>query len=252
MDNREIYNTIYSSDQLRLPTGTPYDEQMVALRLSLVERYGTGKDVLDLCCGSGSYLIPMIDRLRSAIGVDFSRNMLTAFARRLAEHPAARVMLVEGDASALPLRSSCVDFAFSYTSLYYVPHVELAIGEVARVLRHGGHAALELGNRWSLNTLVARAQHRALGWAKQHLVSYAALVRYLAASGLAIVEWRAFQLLPMYGAPRSLRWLYPILSERWKHLLGTEVGGRMLDEWLSRSWPLRYFCFRHLFVVTRT
>jgi hypothetical protein len=33
--------------------------------------------------------------------------------------------------------------------------------------------------------------------------------------------------------------------------MAREIGGRMLDEWLSSSWPLRHVAFRHLMVCRR-
>jgi len=80
--------------------------------------------------------------------------MLEIFRRNMAERSSPQLTIAGGDAGALPLKSRSVDFVFSYSSLYYVPNIGPAIREVGRVLRPGGHAALELGNLNSLNTLV--------------------------------------------------------------------------------------------------
>lgn len=249
--NHGIYDSYYTADHLRLKPDTAYDQRMIALRFSYIQQYGIGKDVLDLCCGTGLYLIPVLGQIKSAVGVDFSSNMLDGFRSNLQGATPKNLQLVEADATALPLQDSSVDFVFSYTSLYHVPNVRDAIREVWRVLRHGGYAVLEMGNRYSLATFVSMVCHREHGWAKPFHVSYWEIHHFLRDAKLDVVDWHAFQILPMFGALRRLFYLYPFLTPFWKHVLGIQVGGRMLDDWLSSSWPLRYFAFRHVFVVTK-
>jgi len=245
--NRAIYETHYSPADLRVRAATPYDEAMIRLRFSLVEHYGSKRDVLDVCCGTGAYLLPCVDRVRRAVGLDFSKRMLDA----CHSAGAGRSLLVLGDAACLPLADCSFDFVFSFASLYHVPDVASAIREIARVLRPRGHAAFELGNQHSLNTLVTAVQHVAKGWAKPFHIPAREMRAYVREAGLQLVAWRAFQLLPMYGAPARLFYLLPLLSAQWKRILGVRVRGRMLDEWISSSWPLRYLAFRHLFIVRK-
>ncbi len=249
--NREIYNKNYTEESLRFKPTTTYDTWRIRLGLSLIEKYGTGKDVLDLCCGTGSYLIPMLGRVKSAVGVDFSSNMLNGFRKNLGGHLPPNLTLLEADVRSLPLVDRCFDFVFSYTSLYHVPNVELVIREIERVLRHGGYAAVELGNLHSLNTLVCNVQHEDNGWAKPFHISYRKMRQYLRDVGLDICQSRTSQVFPMYGAPRRLLYLYPLLSPVWKKIMGIQIGEKVLDEWISGSWPLRYLAFRHLFLVRK-
>lgn len=248
--NREIYERVYTPASLALKPASRYQRHMVALRFSLIERYGAGRDVLDLCCGTGAYLLPVLDRVASAVAVDFSRRMLEAL--RAAVPPGVRrPAIVQADARQLPIAGASVDAVFSFASLYYVPQVERAIAEVARVLRPGGHAVLELGARASLNTVVNRVNHRDKGWAVPEHIPVGAMARAVAAAGLSVVRWRSFQLLPMYGAPRRLWWMYPLLSAWWQVPLGVAVGDRMLDERLSSLPGVRHLAFRHLVVARK-
>jgi ubiquinone/menaquinone biosynthesis C-methylase UbiE len=249
--NRDIYTRAYTAAQLELHPGTAWDAHLVDLRLSLIRELGTGKDVLDLCCGSGAYLLPNLERFRSAVAVDFSPTLLEALRERLGSDPPLRPTLIEADVQELPLPDTSVDFAWSYTSLYYVPALDRALAHVARVLRPGGHAALELGNSQSLNEIVSAAQHRDAGSARLYARPYSELRQLVTATGLEILDWRTFQLLTMYGAPRRLRLLGPLFSARWKSVLGRQVAGKMLDEWLSSTPPLRRFAFRHLVVARK-
>lgn len=250
--NREIYRRNYSPENLLLRPESAYDRGIIDLRFSYIESCGAGRDVLDLCCGSGSYLIPFLDRVKSAVAVDFSPKMLDGLRRNLGGAVPEHLTLVEADATALPLDDQTVDFVFSYASLYYIPRVDLALREVSRVLRPGGRAILELGNSNSLNTLVNWAQHRDKGWAKPYFIPYSGMDEMIREAGLKILEWRPFQILPMYGAPRRLMLLYPLLTPAWKSLMGIRFGGRMLDEWLSRLWPLRHAAFRHFFLAGKS
>src|SRR3954454_6647469 len=83
VDNREISNRNYSASQLDLVADDAVNQNLIALRLDYVRRLGAGKDVLDLCCGTGSYLLPALGQMRSAVAVDFSSTMLDGLRDRL-------------------------------------------------------------------------------------------------------------------------------------------------------------------------
>ena len=248
-DNRDIYNTRYTEDNVSLVTSGPYDDFMINLRFSLIREFGAGRDVLDLCCGTGSFLIPMLGIVKSAVGLDFSSNMLDGFRRQLGGPMPGNLKLVEADASSVPFRDEIFDFVYSYTALYNVPDLAGALNEVGRVLRRGGHAALELGNCNSLAMVVDRAFHEQEGWAIPYMVPLRAMGELLNNAGLSRERRYSFQLLPMFGAPRTLGYLKPLATPRWKKIMGVQLGGRMLDQWVSGAWPFRHFAFRHLFVV---
>ena len=249
--NRQIYTDSYSPAQLDGRPESPLDRGMVELRHELVQRHGRDRDVLDVGCGSGAYLLPHLGEVRSAVGIDFAPNMLAAIRERLGGEVPGHLRLFEADAREIPLPNASVDLAYSFTTLYYVPQVELAIAEVARVLRPGGHAVLELGALRSLNTLISNVQHRDAGWAKPYHVPYRALRRHVRDAGLEVEEWRTFQLVPMYGAPRKLLPLVPLCSPRWKAIAGRKVRGRMLDERVSSLPFLRPVSFRHMVIARR-
>jgi ubiquinone/menaquinone biosynthesis C-methylase UbiE len=249
--NKVICDKYYTPKHLQLKPQNAYDRYIIDLRFNLITRYGCGKDVLDLCCGTGSYLIPMLPNLNRAYALDFSPNMLKGFTDGLANSRFDKLFLLLGDATSVPLKAACVDFVFSYTSLYVVPQVWKTISEIARVLRHGGYAAIELGNQHSINTVICNFQHKTAGWAKPFHVSYRAMVGYLENAGLKIISRHSFQLLNNYGVPFHLAFLFPLAMPLWKRLLGIQCKGKILDEWLSGCWPLRFIAFRHIFVVEK-
>src|SRR5882672_9286751 len=118
--NRLIYDTKYSDQQFRLHPKTAYDRNLITLRQSFLQRFGIDADVLDLCCGTGSYLIPILDQVKSAVALDFSPEILTGFKANLGHRSACKLIIVQADACDIPLADGSVDFAFSFSALYTV------------------------------------------------------------------------------------------------------------------------------------
>lgn len=248
-ENRRIYDENYDPGTLDLRPEFPYDRRMIEIRNAAVRCHAYGRAGLDLGCGTGSYLLPHASSLRSGVGVDFSSRMLTAMVERMST--GTRVEAVQADVTQLPFRSGTFDAIWSFSTLYYVEDIPAVLRELERTLRPGGVAIIELGNRHSLNAVVAHEMYLEAGWARQHLLSYAGLRRLVDSSGFEMLSWRSFQLLPMYGSPRRLRFLHPLFTASWKRLMGVVIRGRMLDEWLSSTWLGRRIAFRHILTLRR-
>lgn len=96
-----------------------------------------GERVLDLCCGTGDFLHPILDAVGStgaAVGIDFCRPMLEIAATKTG----SRAGLAVGDACAIPLASESVDAVTVGWGLRNVPDLALTLRESVRVLRAGG------------------------------------------------------------------------------------------------------------------
>ncbi len=147
LDNRAYYDEFaawYERER-----HLPYHRMLDELELELVARYGRGKDLLEVGCGTGLVLERARAIGRSAIGVDLSRGML--------EQARARGLVVaQGTATQLPIATASVDVAFCFKVLAHVAAPELALAEMARVVRPGGWVLAELYNPRSLRTLVKR------------------------------------------------------------------------------------------------
>lgn len=90
--------------------------------------------VLDLACGTGDLCsLAAAAGARSVVGLDLTMRML-AIARP--RHAGAR--FVAGDMGALPLMSGTVDVVTTGYGLRNVPDLDVALAEMARVLRPGG------------------------------------------------------------------------------------------------------------------
>jgi hypothetical protein len=74
--------------------------------------------------------------------------------------------------------------------------------------------------------------------------------RLLDEAGFAIIEHRAFQILPLWGD--RPKWLGPLLRPQCKWILQKQVRGKMLDEWISNLPVIKHLAFRHIFVSEKT
>ena len=123
-----------------------------ARRLLDLARVAAGDHVLDV--GTGAGLLPFeIVRSRmpvqSVVGIDISRGMVAA-ARKKADLAAIAPSLLrfeEMDAEHLAFGDAEFDLALSAFALTHVPHPDVALAEIYRVLRPGGRVAIALGSR---------------------------------------------------------------------------------------------------------
>jgi len=118
--------------------GYPHTEEYQAsLDRVFFETLGEGPlgCVAELCCGRGEALSLLRERIDEGVGVDISVAMLEAAAARLADE---RFVLLQGDATKLPLAGACFDHVFSFGGIHHVADRLGLFREVARILRPGG------------------------------------------------------------------------------------------------------------------
>jgi ubiquinone/menaquinone biosynthesis C-methylase UbiE len=92
--------------------------------------------------GSGRIAFPLSARGYGVTGVDISREMLAALARRLAAAPAARIAATMGDASALAFPDGCFDWAVAVHLFWFVADWQSAARELLRVVGPRGTVVL--------------------------------------------------------------------------------------------------------------
>ena len=103
--------------------------------------------VLDLCTGTADIALTAAPAAARVIGVDFSHEMLRLGLEKVRAHAGGgRITLARGDAMRLPLGGASVDAAAISFGIRNVQEPEVALQELARVLRPGGRLAiLEFG-----------------------------------------------------------------------------------------------------------
>ena len=145
LDNRAYYDDF--AGWYERERHLPYHRMLDDLEVELVARYGTGKDVLEVGCGTGLILERATQFARTASGIDLSGGMLAHAARR-------GLAVAQASATELPIATASVDVAYSFKVLAHIPDITGVMRELARVVRPGGWVLAEFYNSRSLRRLV--------------------------------------------------------------------------------------------------
>lgn len=144
------------------------EARTISAAVAEVERCSPSS-LLEVGCGPGHLLEAVCERqaAQDIVGVDLSPYLLERARRRLSGSP---VRLVHADGLALPADEGAFDVV---VSSHYVGHLPAhlraeAVGEIARVVRPGGHAVV-VEHRWhpwpTTSTLRRiRTSHQSLGF----------------------------------------------------------------------------------------
>jgi SAM-dependent methyltransferase len=129
----------------------PHQRSLIEAAAHIAQIDLSGKDVLDLGCGTGAACIAFTQLgVRSVYGVDLRLGGLGLRLAKARLHEAQfAACLVAADAQRLPLRSGSVDFCFCDQVVEHVPDSAAVIAEIWRVLRAGGAAYIGAPNRLS-------------------------------------------------------------------------------------------------------
>jgi len=95
--------------------------------------------VADLACGTGDLAFALAAHGRVVVGLDVSRQMLSRAATRPRTVHDTAPHFAAGDMIALPVADASADVVTIGYGLRNAPRLDLALDEVVRVLRPGGH-----------------------------------------------------------------------------------------------------------------
>lgn len=124
-------------DELTETTGTPVTAEaarMMYTRYAVGAGLSEGRRVLEIGCGGGNGLGLLGASAASLVGGDCSAALLAA----AKAHYGTRIPLVRLSAEGLPFRRSAFDVVLCFEASYYVPDMEMAFAEIARVLAPRG------------------------------------------------------------------------------------------------------------------
>lgn len=126
-----------------------YHDLIDDLEVGFVRPFASGRDLLEVGCGTGLLLERFASMCKTAKGVDLSPGMLEKARQRGLD-------VVEGSATALPFADASFDVAVSFKVLAHIPDIRTALSEMTRVVRPGGHVIAEFYNPRSVRALAKR------------------------------------------------------------------------------------------------
>jgi SAM-dependent methyltransferase len=109
-----------------------------------------GQVMVEVGCGVGTDGSRFLEGRARYLGVDQS-GVAVRTARQTFDMLDLGGLVAQGDATALPLRSQTVDFAYSNGVLHHIPDTDAAVQEIHRVLRPGGQCLVMVYHRSSFN-----------------------------------------------------------------------------------------------------
>lgn len=144
-----------------------------------------GTALLDLGSGVGwaAQLASERGRVRTAVGLDFSRRAV-----RLAQRRAPTAPWVQGDGTALPFRDGAFDRVLSFGSLEHFPDPRRGLAEAFRVLRSRGLAVLVVPNFYVRTQQPLEFRTTRQGWERVIQAAGFQVVRVGTDSGPAIFK----------------------------------------------------------------
>lgn len=164
-----------------------------ALLAALPSALGT---VAELCCGAGEGLQLIGDRARQYVGVDVSTMMLEAAQREPASVPR---LLVQGDATRLPLRSGAFDTVLMLGGIHHVNDRAALCTEVARLLRAGGRFVFREPVDdfivWRAIRFVVYRAAASLEPGTEHPLRFESTASAIHDAGMTIDSWRTYGFL---------------------------------------------------------
>jgi SAM-dependent methyltransferase len=125
-------------------TGTPLNLQKRLDWISSVAGPLRDKRVIDCGCGAGEYVRALANLGADAWGIEYSAEKIDE-AMRLGGLPEGRVAV--GDIEAIEFADDTFDVALVNEVLEHVPHDDIGIREVHRILKPGGIAVIFSPNR---------------------------------------------------------------------------------------------------------
>lgn len=146
-ENRQYYDEF--ADWYENERHDGYHALIDDLESDLLSDFIVGKRALEVGCGTGLIMNRIRGRAERVVGIDISPNMLSQAAARGLDVAVA-------DATSLPFDDETFDTVYSFKVLAHVQDIDLALREMTRVTRPGGHLVLEFYNKMSLRYLAKR------------------------------------------------------------------------------------------------
>ena len=134
-DTREFFNQV-APDWERLSSS--YYDESIKTRLLELEILDRGMTLMDLGSGDGYISRAVAGYVEKVFAVDISREMLKELKNKAAREGISNIETIESDGQDVPLEDGCIDLVCASMYLHHIGEPEIAIREMARVLKPRG------------------------------------------------------------------------------------------------------------------
>lgn len=105
--------------------------------------------VLDVGCGSGSFLKLVLQKGAKVVGLDYSTKTLDLARENLKSFPESNYQLIQADARTLPFEDKSFDWVLAIGLLDYLNETSAVLKEISRCLKTGGQAIITAPKKYS-------------------------------------------------------------------------------------------------------
>jgi len=124
-----------------------------AKRIELILKYMGSDPILDAGCGTGWVMAFLARNGFNVIGLDMSRNSLEV-SKRLFSGTEAEAKIVLGSVHQIPFPNSHFGTVVLFDVLEHVKGISMALSEVKRIIKKGGHVLITLPNATGSYSLI--------------------------------------------------------------------------------------------------
>lgn len=193
-----------------------------------------GARVLDIGCGDGFVTTPLFRHGIDVTGIDVDETALAS----------VEAKTIVGSAEALPFADHSFDVVLSFGVLCILDHPDKALAEIARVLKPGGTAIIDIRGARNANTRFWSDYYAKEG-VRMSAATLSAAKRNLQRQGFRVVDVHGFSLTrAAYYLPFTRKWTDRINA-------AMHAGAPDWDYRLSNMWPLKPFAASWYFVAER-
>ncbi|MDA9981312.1 methyltransferase domain-containing protein [Gammaproteobacteria bacterium] len=192
--------------------------------LQYVREVAKGGLMVEIGGGTGRFSLPLRNDFQTILSFDLSENMVRSAiqARNAIQPMPIHVHYFVGDAENPPLQSSIADFCLLSGILHHIGEPEVALKEMARILKVGGGYMGNENNHSFFRPVFDILMHIKTLWkeeAHEHhfIISREELSKWLGDAGLNSSEWTS-----VFLPPHMFNLLSPTLSTRF--MLWTDKG----------------------------
>ena len=131
-------------------------KRRMAAVLEFVDTFACGRrlHILDSGCGTGVFMEAMLERGHTVVGVDISDGMVAETRKTLRRFGDGKVAVSQGAVEHLEFPDRAFDLCLCIGVLQYLKDERLALNELSRVTRTGGHVIVSLPNATRATTLL--------------------------------------------------------------------------------------------------